>query len=169
MVLLVHHTGKSGAESVSQHSLRGSSALAGRARWIAQTTPHSHPDTIILSVVINSYHRAIDPVILQLNSNGVPLQIAPNKTASREAADFIAKWLQDHPDSGVTEGGLRRRKGRAKDLHAALTEKQGLITAREITVAVKDALNRGLIRRVPGIWSDGRKRQLLIPVTECET
>jgi len=143
--------------------------LAGRARWIAQTTPHSNPDTIILSVVKNSYHRAIDPVILQLNSNGVPLQIAPNKTASREAADFIAKWLQDHPDSGVTEGGLRRRKGRAKDLHAALTEKQGLITAREIAAAVKDALNRGLIRRVPGIWSDGRKRQLLIPVTECET
>ena len=169
VVLLVHHTGKSGADSVSQHSLRGSSALAARARWIAQTTPHTSHDTVVLSVVKNSYHRAIDPVLLQRNPSGVPLQIAPNKTVTRDAAEFIAKWLQDHPESGVTEGGLRRRKGRGKDLYMALTELHPVITPREITGAVDDAVDRGLIRRVPGIWSNGRKWEMLIPVTDCTT
>lgn len=140
-VMLVHHTGKAGADNPNQNSLRGSSALACRSRWIAQIVPTDDRDIVKLAVTKDSYHRAADTVVLRRNESGVPVEVAEARDLD-DVVDVVAEWVARHPQT-LTRGMVSRSQAAGKDFLSDIARLHTWADQKACLSAVNKALDQG--------------------------
>lgn len=168
VVLLVHHSSKAGAAGASQHSARGASSLACRARWIAQitppkATPDGNSDKLELTVVKDSYHKLLSPVIL-VRVDGGALREDSGTRDPLTVAETIRAWLENHSTIKLSLYNVVSRRASGRDLADHVGKIHSWVGGNVLHEVLISGIRAGILSEST-IREGGRDRTFLVPGT----
>ncbi len=162
-ILLVHHTSKGLATTATQHSARGASALACRARWIGQLLNEGDDDRpgLSLHVVKRSYGAPVKPIPLERQPTGVLTEIWEEDRTPTALVEDVVAWFKKNPEPKVTLKGIGKRHGDGKLLADALVKQYVWARPKVVQSAANLALKEGFLELAEDKMPSGHKREVI--------